>query len=193
MKIITIQPSSLSKLEDFSVSDLLLTESDSRGALGSVEDDILALQEDVAKDCIPDTGIRLDTTEAGRGATRDRRIIHIRARNSTSLSANYDREIREVSVAWECVATLGIIIDRAVNLVIVSGNDVVIDEKERSASVGNAGKRARARRSAVADGVAVSGERPETFAVIDVGICEFAGELGSVDESEIVRSSSALL
>jgi hypothetical protein len=46
---------------------------------------------------------------------------------------------------------------------------------------------------AVADGVAVRGELPEAIAVVDVGVGQRPGELGLVDEAEVVRAGRVIL
>ena len=45
----------------------------------TVKDDELALKEDVAEDGEADTGVRLDTTKAGRSRRVNRRIVDIAA------------------------------------------------------------------------------------------------------------------
>jgi len=60
---------------------LLLTETNSGRGLSLVENDILALEEDVTKDGETNTGVGLDATEAGDAGVVGRGVVHVRARD----------------------------------------------------------------------------------------------------------------
>lgn len=84
------------------------------------------------------------------------------------------------------------VVDRAVNLGVVSAHDVIRDQEEGSSRVGDGGDVSSGGGS-TADGVAGGGEAPEPLGVVDGGVRDFTRVFGVVDIAEVVGSRRALL
>jgi len=74
---------------------------------------------------------------------------------------------------------------------VVSRDDSVREQEQRSAGIGDGGDTLRDR-GAGADGVARTGEAPEATRVVDGGVGDAAGILGGVDVAEVVAARCAL-
>lgn len=82
------------------------------------------------------------------------------------------------------------VVGGAGDLLVVGGDNLVVQEEEGGAGVGNtldggAGLRANL--------VAVGGEFPEALGVVDVGVGQGAGVLGAVNEAEVVGAGGIVL
>jgi len=78
-------------------------------------------------------------------------------------------------------------------LAVVGLRDGVVDEHEGGAGVGDGGARARVLLLLAADAEAVRAELPETLGRVDGDVGERAGELGTVNVSELVGSGGGVL
>lgn len=83
-------------------TSLLLREANPRAST-RIKDNILALQEDIAKDIEPNTSGILNTTETLRGSVR--RIVDVASRHSVLNTANSDREVGQCRLAGKDVTT----------------------------------------------------------------------------------------
>lgn len=162
------------------------------GAGVAVEDDELALEEDVPEDVDADAGVGLDAAEAGRAARVGGGVVDVRARDSGGIAADGEGDGREGGAAWVGVAALGLVVLGAGDAAVVGGDDGVVEEEKGGSGVGD-GVADGAARGAAVDAVAVGGEAPETAAAVDgdVGDCARVG--GIVDAAETVGSGLALL
>src|ERR1700744_422543 len=66
---------------------LLLTETNPGRARCHVENDVLALEEDITKDGEPNAAVRLNATEARNAGVVGRGVVHVRARDCRIVSA----------------------------------------------------------------------------------------------------------
>lgn len=158
---------------------LLLREAQSRRALGLVENSKDALEEDVAEDVEANAGVGLDAAEALRA--RDRRKVHVAARDRENLATDRDVEVGECGAAAEDVTTLCAVVGGAGNLLVVGGHDGRGQVEERGAGVGNRVTDAAGRGITGADGVATSGELPEAVGGVDWNVGDGAGVLRAID------------
>lgn len=100
-----------------------------------VEDHVLALQENITQDGQSQTAVALDTAKAGGAASRDGSVVDVLARNNGLVVANHDSEVRGVGRARENVATGFLALLSARNLLVVGGDDFVIEEDEGGTGV----------------------------------------------------------
>lgn len=101
----------------------------------AVEDDILALEEDITEDREADTRVALDTTEAGGAAVRDGSIVDQGAGNNGVIAGDGHGEVGQRAGAIKSVATSRAITLGAGDLAIVCGDNAVIEEEKSGASV----------------------------------------------------------
>ena len=99
---------------------------------------ILALQKHIPKDINPDTAARLDPTVASRAAPVDRRVVDIRARDRGPVAADLEADVRQDGAAGICIAALVSVVFCAADAAVVVCHDVVLDEYESGACVGDA-------------------------------------------------------
>lgn len=100
-----------------------------------VEDNVLALQEDVTEDGEAQARVALDTAEAGGAAALEGSIVDQGAGNNGVVAANCNSEVGELSAARDGVATGGGVLLSAGDLAVVVGDNVVGEEQEGGASV----------------------------------------------------------
>ena len=100
-----------------------------------VEDHVLALQEHITQDGQSQTAVALDTAVAGGAAGRNGSVVDVLARNDGLVVADHDSEVRKVSRARENVATSFIALLGAGNLLVVGGNDLIVEEDEGGTGV----------------------------------------------------------
>lgn len=103
-----------------------------------------------------------------------------------------DTKVRQSRITRENVSTCVLVVLRALDLAPVSRGYRVVDEHERRAGVGDGRVGVRVLLLLTAQGVACGRELPEALGIIDLDIAERAGKLGTVDDSEIVRSGGAM-
>ena len=157
-----------------------------------VEDDVLALEEDVAVDGEADAGVGLDATVAGAAARGDGGVVDVGAGNDGAVAADAECQAGEGGGAGEDVAAVGGRVLRARNLSVVRADEGGggVDEGGAGVSDGVDGGRDEA---AGAHGVAGTGELPEAVGGVDRHVGDGAGVLRGVEEAEVVGAWSALL
>lgn len=155
-------------------------------------DNVLALEEDVAEDVEADALVGLDAAEAGAGAGGDGGVVDELSGNGLGDAADGDGEVGKSGRAGEYVTTLSAVDLGAADLRVVGAGNGRVDVDQSCASVNNAID-AGLDGSGSADGVAVSGEAPETLAVVDGHVGDGTSVLGGVDEAEVIGTSGVVL
>jgi hypothetical protein len=100
-----------------------------------VEDDVLALEEDISEDGESQAGVALDTTEAGRAAVSDGGVVDVFTGNDSVVATDDGSEGRKTSGAGEDITTVFVAVLGSGNLLVVVGNDAVIKQEEGGAGV----------------------------------------------------------
>lgn len=95
------------------------------GALG-VEDDVLALEEDITEDGESNARVALDTTVASGATSCDSCIVDQLTRNNSIITTNGDCEVGQGGGARESVTTDGLVVLGARDLLVVGRNNGVI-------------------------------------------------------------------
>lgn len=157
----------------------------------TIENNVLALEENITENAETNARVGLDTTVASTAAASGS-IVDVVTRNDSRVATNLDSEVRKTSTAVKDVSTFGAGVLGTVNLAIVVGDDAVVEEDEGGTGVGNSGEGAAAR-AGVTNRVSVGSELPESLAAVDVGVDEVAGVLGGVDETKVVGTRSLVL
>lgn len=158
----------------------------------SIEDDELALEEDVPEDVDADAGVGLDAAEAGRAARVGGGVVDVRARDGGVIAADGEGDGREGGATRVGVAALGLVVLGAGDAAVVGSDDGVVEEEQGGAGVGD-GVADGAAGGAAVDAVAVGCEAPEAAAAVDGDVGDCAGVGGVVDAAEAVGSGLALL
>lgn len=158
----------------------------------SVEDDELALEEDVTEDVDADAGVGLNAAEAGRAARVGWGVVDVRARDRGCVAADGEGNGRKGGAARVSVAALGLVVLGAVDTAVVGGDDSVVEEEKASSGVGD-GVGDGASGCASINAVAIGREAPETSAVVDGDVGDLAGVGRVVDAAEAVGSGLAFL
>ena len=156
----------------------------------AVENDVLALEEDITKDGETDSGVALDTTEAGTITVGSE--VDVSARNGVDGATNLNTKVRESRGAREGIAAGALAVLSTLDLSVVGRDDVVVDVEERSAGVSD-GVNVGGGSGAAANGVASSSEFPETIRGVHIDVGDLAGVGGSVNEAEGVSTWATLL
>lgn len=112
-----------------------------------VEYHVLALQEHITQDGQSQTAVALDTAEAGGAAGRNGSVVDVLSRNDGLVVADDDSEVRRGGRAGENVATGFIALLGAINLLIVGGDDLVVEEDEGGTGVCTLISKEKARKS----------------------------------------------
>jgi hypothetical protein len=108
-----------------------------RAATARLEDDVLALKEDVTENAEADALVGLDATEAS--AVTDRSVVDELTRDGLLDAADGDGEVRQSSGAGEDVTTLGRRVGRSGNLSVIGADNGRVGVDESSTSVDNTG------------------------------------------------------
>jgi hypothetical protein len=169
----------------------LLGKAEAGGAI-ALEDDVLALEEDVTEDGDTDVGVALETTEAGAGAGRERGVVDVLAGDGEFGAADDDAEGGESSRAGERVTTLSCVVLGTADLGVVGADDGLGEVHEGGAGISN-GVNGGAASGTSADRVAGGGELPEAVGGVDVDVGDRAGVLGGVNVAEVVGTGSMVL
>ena len=103
-------------------------------ALG-VEDDILALEEDITEDGESNARVALDTTVAGGAASGDGSVVDQLTGNNRVVAIDVDSEVRQGGGARESVATDGVVVLGTRDLLVVGSNNGVIEQKQSGSGV----------------------------------------------------------
>lgn len=162
------------------------------GAGVSIEDNELALEEDVPEDVDADAGVGLEAAEAGRAARVGGGVVDVRARDGGVIAADGEGDGREGGATRVGVAALGLVVLGAGDAAVVGSDDGVVEEEQGGAGVGD-GVADGAAGGAAVDAVAVGCEAPEAAAAVDGDVGDCAGVGGVVDAAEAVGSGLAFL
>lgn len=100
-----------------------------------VEDNVLALQEDVTEDGEADVRVGLNSTVAGRATVRNRSVVDVIARDNGTVATDSDGKGWEAGAAIEDIATIAVAVLSTVDLVVVGLNDIAGKQEEGSAGV----------------------------------------------------------
>lgn len=100
-----------------------------------VENDVLALEEDITEDGEAKARVALDTTEAVGAASADGGVVDVLSGNNGIIVTNGDSEVRQISRAREDVATLGLAVLGSSNLAVVGGDNRVGEQEKGGASI----------------------------------------------------------
>ena len=173
-----------------SPSQILRRKPQPRPARRVFENHKLRLEEHIPEDGLPDAGITLQAAEAARAVHG--RIVQITARHDGRIPFNLEREIGQGGAAREDVTAVGLAVGGTLDLSVIGGDDVVGEEQERGARVGDGGDGFR-HGGRGADLVAAAGEAPEPLRVVDGGVGDVARVLAVVDVAEVVTTRGALL
>jgi hypothetical protein len=168
----------------------LRRKSKTRAALGLVEDSVNSLEEDVAKDRELKTVVGLDTSEALSPASGSE--VNVAAGDDESLAVDGDVEVGESGGAGEDVAALVAVVRCAGDARVVVVDDVVGEEEEGGAGIGDGGADGAAAGGGGADAVAAGVELPEAVGAVDGGVGDGSGVFGAVDEAKVVGAGGAL-
>lgn len=104
------------------------------GALG-VEDDVLALEEDISEDRKAQTRVALDAAVAGRAAVSDGGVVDVFTGNDGIVASDDGSERRKFGGAGEDITTVLVAVLGSGNLAVVFGNNAVIKQEEGGAGV----------------------------------------------------------
>ncbi len=158
--------------------------------VSTVEDDELRFEHDIPQDLQRVPVIGLDGPLAQVVRRRQRRKVDKRASNRAHVAvAQPDVEVGELGVAREVVAFRGAVPDVTWDCGIVGLYSKVVEEQERSSSVGDCGVSLRVGLGlAIPNRKAVGCELPEPLGFVDGCELHGAGELRTVDFAELVRT-----
>lgn len=102
-----------------------------------VENDVLALKEDITEDGEAKASVALDTTEAG-GATRvDGSVVDEASGNHGVVATDGHSEVRQVGRAREDIATRRVAVPGALNLSVVGVDDRVREQEKGGTGIYN--------------------------------------------------------
>ena len=180
------------------LSDMLLSSRQRFGresqprACRTIEHHKLALEEDVPIDGKPNTGIRLDTTEASRSGCVNGSIVDVVARHDSLVRSDTESDAGKRGAASVGVSALGSVERGAFDLGVVSFDDGIGEVEESGSGVGD-GVNVGGHKAGIANLVAVSGEFPEAVGGRDGHVGDGTVVLGGVDFAEAVSSWGALL
>lgn len=166
----------------------LLSPAQARGLGAGIEDDILALEEDVADDGETDAGVPLDTTEAGAAARG--RVVDVVTGDGALGVANDEGEAGQVGGAGEDVAAVAGAVLRVLHLLVVGADDVLGQVEESGASVGDGVDRGGGLGLAVTDREARGLELPEAVGRININIGDVASVTALNYRAKIIAGSN---
>lgn len=168
----------------------LLGPAETGGGGAGVEDDELALEEDVADDGEADAVVALDAAEAL--AARGGRVVDVRAGHGALLAVDDEREGGQIGGAVEDVAAVVGAVLGARDLLVV-GRDNVAGQVEQGGAGVSDGVDGGGLGGAVADGVGGGLELPEAVGGVDIDVDDLTGVLAVVDVTQVVRTGLTLL
>ena len=143
----------------------LLGETNARSR--GVEDDVLALEEDVAKDAEANASVALDATEASTITVRS--VVDVSTWDSVGNTTNHNTKVRKGSIARERVATSRFAVLSTADLLVVSSDNGAVNVEEGGASVSNS-INGGALGGSTADRVTGGRELPEALGGLDVDV-----------------------
>jgi hypothetical protein len=173
----------------------LWSETDTWAALGLVENDVLALQEDITVDGETNTSIALDTTVASGRTVTDWCVVDVLARHDSLVAINHEAEAWKSCAARENVTTVGRAVLGTRDLAVVGSDNRVGGEQERSSGVSNTTEGAGpcGDGCARADSIARGSEHPEALAGVDRGVGDGARVLCAVEFTKVVATCGMVL
>lgn len=160
--------------------------------VASVENHVLRLEKHISVNGKRQRRGALDAPKAHRRRL-DRLPVNGRERHKLPgdhglVLAQVDCERGDLVLAVENEAAVGRVELRAGDALVVCRDDVVREEHQGCAGVGNGLVRLRNRAAVGADSVALRGELPEPFGRVGRDEFDFACELRGVEETEVVVS-----
>jgi hypothetical protein len=173
----------------FSVSNLSLGGKADLVVL-TVEDNVLALEEDITKNVQAKETSGLKTTVAER--VGDSGVVEVLSGDGGGVAADGELQVWKSGITVKDVATLEDRVHSAGDLVVVCLDNVVAKQEKGGTSVSNSLERVGAGRTAL-NFVAVNIEQPVTLAGVDVNVGEVTSVLGGVDEAEVVGTRLLVL
>lgn len=169
----------------------LRRETKTRAALCLVEDGVDGLEEDVAEDGELQAVVGLDAAEALGAAGGGE--VDVAAGDDKGLAVDSDVEVGESGGAGEDVAALVAVVGGARDARVVGVDDVVGEEHEGGAGVGDGGADGAGCGGGGSDAVAAGVELPEAVGAVDRSVGDRTGVLGAVNEAEVVGAGGTLL
>ena len=164
-------------------------ETDTRCALGLVENNELTLEENVTEDGDANTVAGLDATEAIRSTSSC--VVDVFTGNNGLVRTDTEGEVRESGRAGENVSTLTFVIFGSFDSLVVCGDGVIGYKKEGGSGVSD-GVKAGGLEWSTADAVTWTCELPETFGIIYIGVGDRASVLAVVDSTKVIGTSGVV-
>lgn len=162
------------------------------GAIGSVKDGEVLLEEDGTQDLLAGTGTALQRTEAqvvvqlgvlhGGGGDGGNKVV-----------GDGDAEFGQSRGARVDVTAVAVVQFGTGDGGVVGGDDFVVHKQERCARVGDGGAASLAVVGLAIDAGKRRLELPVTLRLVDGGVGDFAGVLGRVDGAELIGSGGILV
>lgn len=100
-----------------------------------VENDVLALEEDITEDGEAKARVALDTTEAGGAASADGGVVDERSGNNGVVAIDGHSEVRQTGRAREDIATSRVAVLGTGNLSVVGGDNRVGEQEKGGTSI----------------------------------------------------------
>ena len=100
-----------------------------------VENDVLALEEDITEDGEANARVALDTTVAAGATSRDRCEVDVLAGNNGVIAIDGHGEVRQSGAAREDVTTSRAAVLGARNLLVVGGDNRAIEQEESGTGI----------------------------------------------------------
>ena len=149
-------------------------------------------QKHVAEDIDVLAGIALQSTKALRA--RDLVVVERGAGNRKHVAGDGDAKVGESGRAAEHVAALAAAVFGAGHLLVVGGDDVVVEQDQRGARVGDGARGGRVGlRGRLADAERVGLELPVALAAVDGGVVDLSAVFGAVDRAELVLARAVFV
>jgi hypothetical protein len=114
--------------------DLCLSGKAEAGPLG-VENDILALEEDITEDGEANARVALDTTVAGGASSGNLGVVDQLTGDNGIVAIDGHREVGQCGGTGEDVATVGVAVLGAGDLLVVGGDNAGGEQEEGGAGV----------------------------------------------------------
>lgn len=174
-------------------SSRLVLLGETEGLVAAIEDGEVLLEQHVTEDLHALATVTLHTTEASVGANIRERDVLARDRGHEAAVADLHTKVRNVGVARVDITTRSRGDRGALNLLVESLRDSVIDEQEGGTSVGDSAAGSRVLVGLTTDTVGGRSELPETIAGVHWSEVDISGILAGVDGTELVSASGVVL
>jgi hypothetical protein len=157
----------------------------------AIESNKLRPEHGITENLHTGTLVTLNTTEAGRVGIINGSESELVAGDFRHVAvANGDRHIGQSGGARVDETTNLVVELRALHLRIVCVGDLLVDEKERGAGIGNGIRALRVLENLITDSELGGGELPETGVSLDGDPSHLALEFGSIDLAELVDTGA---